>query len=46
MENEIVDENLYYYLDDNGKKYHTSNFEFAQVRATFYGTENVYIEKN
>jgi hypothetical protein len=46
MENEILDENLYYYFDENGKKYHTSNSELAQVRAKFYGTDDVYIEKN
>ena len=36
---------IFYYYDDKGRKLYTANEVFANVRAKFYGTENVFVEK-
>jgi hypothetical protein len=35
---------MYSYYGSDGKKYWTSNLEFARSRASFHGSEDVYIE--
>lgn len=45
QEKEVKDIEMYSYIV-NGKKMWTSNLEFAQLRARFYGTYDVYVEKN
>jgi len=40
---EIISIDMYSYLAD-GKKLWTSNLTFANIRAEFYGTHDVYIE--
>jgi hypothetical protein len=45
QEKEVKDVEMYSYIS-NGKILWTSNLEFAQLRARFYGTYDVYVEKN
>jgi hypothetical protein len=45
QEKEVKDVEMYSYIS-NGKTLWTSNLEFAQLRARFYGTYDVYVEKN
>ena len=45
QEKEVKDVEMYSYIS-NGKTLLTSNLEFAQLRARFYGTYDVYVEKN
>ena len=42
---EVEEVVLYYYFDNEGEKMCTSNLIFANSRAEYYGTENVYVEK-
>lgn len=44
QENEIREVEMFAYVA-NGKKLWTSNLVFAQLRAQFYGTYDVYVEK-
>jgi hypothetical protein len=37
---------IFYYFDSNGKKYHTPSQVYATLRAKYYGTHKVYVEKN
>jgi len=41
----ITTSEIFYYFDDKGRKLYTSNEVFAGVRANFYGTINVFVEK-
>jgi len=42
-----VEENeIFYYFDSKGKKYFTPRWIFAHVRANYYNTEKVFLEKN
>jgi hypothetical protein len=43
QEKEVKDVEMYSYIS-NGKTLWTSNLEFAQLRARFYGTYDVYVE--
>ena len=43
---EVIENIIFYYVDQNGKKYYTPSVVYAEIRADFYGTKNVYIEKN
>jgi hypothetical protein len=46
-ENEIVEEyELFYYLDNKGRKLFTPSEIYASIRADFFGTKKVYVEKN
>lgn len=46
-ENEIVEEyELFYYKDDKGRKLFTPSEIYANIRANFFGTFKVYVEKN
>lgn len=40
-----TEEVLYHYYDNNGVKYSTGNYTFANARALFYGTLNVFVDK-
>jgi hypothetical protein len=42
---EVIENHIFYYVDQNGRKYYTPNAVYAELRADFYGTENVYVEK-
>ena len=42
--NEVIE--VYAYINDKGQKVFTPNLEFAQIMATKYGTQKVYVEKN
>lgn len=44
QEKEIKEVEMYSYIS-NGKTLWTSNLEFAQLRAKFHGTHDVYVEK-
>lgn len=37
---------IYGYKNDEGKLFWTPNFDFAKLRANFYETYTVYVEKN
>lgn len=41
----ITTTEIFYYYDNKGKKFYTSSEVFAVVRANFYGTINVFVEK-
>lgn len=40
-----TEENYLYYYIGNGKKYWTSNPDFARLRSIYYKTFDVYVEK-
>lgn len=42
---ETIDNVIYYYYDKNKTKFYTANSIFAEARASFYGTNDVYVEK-
>lgn len=37
---------IYYYMDSKGVKLYTPSSVYASVRASHYGTDGVFIEKN
>lgn len=37
---------IYGYRNDEGHMFWTPNLDFAQLRANFFGTFKVYVEKN
>jgi len=43
--NEVNEVEIFYYLNKDGQKLYTPNFEFANVMANKYGTHKVYVEK-
>jgi hypothetical protein len=45
QEIQVIEIDLYGYVNDKGQKVYTPNLEFAQIMATKYGTTHVYIEK-
>ena len=45
MNEETKQVEMYSYIS-NGKTLWTSNLKFAQLRARFYGTYDVYVEKS
>ena len=45
-EPQISINDLFYYYDNNGVKYTTPNSSFAELRADFYKTYTVYVEKH
>ena len=45
-ETQISINDLFYYYDNNGVKYTTPNSSFAELRADFYKTYKVYVEKH
>lgn len=40
-----IKENVIYYYYGNGTKFYTSNLSFAETRSTYYGSNEVYVEK-
>jgi hypothetical protein len=44
-EDQVVNE-IYAYTNDKGQKVFTPNFQFADIMAKKYGTDEVYVEKN
>jgi len=44
MSEELKEVEMFAYFA-NGKELWTSNFIFAQIRANYYGTYKVYVEK-
>jgi hypothetical protein len=44
-EDQVVNE-IYAYINDKGQKVFTPNFQFADIMAKKYGTDEVYVEKN
>jgi hypothetical protein len=42
---QVVNE-IYAYIDGKGQKVYTPNYQFADIMATKYGTNDVYVEKN
>jgi len=45
-ETQVIEIEIFGYVNDKGQKVFTPNLEFAHIMATKYGTKNVYIEKN
>jgi hypothetical protein len=45
IENEVNEVEIFYYINGNGQKLYTPNFEFANAMANKYGTRKVYVEK-
>jgi hypothetical protein len=41
----ITTSEIFHYFDNKGRKLYTSSQVFAEVRAKFYGTINVFVEK-
>ncbi len=41
----ITENKIYYYYNSKGNKNYTPNLEFAEIRANFYKTYDVYVEK-
>lgn len=37
---------IFYYFDSNGKKFYTPNQTYATIRAKYYMTFEVFVEKN
>lgn len=42
----IEENEIFYYYDSNGRKYYTPSLTFARVRAIYFNTEKVFVEKN
>jgi len=45
LETQVIEIELFSYLNDKGQRLFTPNFEFADVMARKYGTFKVYVEK-
>ena len=45
-ETQVIEIEIFGYVNDKGQKVFTPNLEFAHIMAEKYGTKNVYIEKN
>jgi hypothetical protein len=43
---QVVENLIFFYQTKKGQKLYTPNVELAEVRAHYYGTDNVYVEKN
>lgn len=46
LENEVIEVEIYGYINNSGQKVFTPNLEFAHIMARKYGTDKVYVEKN
>ena len=44
-EDQVVNE-IYTYINNEGQKVYTPNYQFADIMAKKYGTDKVYVEKN
>jgi hypothetical protein len=45
LETQVIEIEIFGYINDKGQKVFTPNLEFAHIMATKYGTKNVYLEK-
>jgi len=45
QETQVIEIEIFGYINDKGQKVFTPNLEFAHIMATKYGTEHVFIEK-
>jgi hypothetical protein len=45
-QNEVVEVEIYGYINDKGQKVYTPNLEFAKIMVNKYGSGKLYIEKN
>ena len=43
-EDQVVNE-IYTYINNEGQKVYTPNYQFADIMAKKYGTDKVYVEK-
>jgi hypothetical protein len=44
-ETQVIEIEIFGYINDKGQKVFTPNLEFAHIMATKYGTTHVYVEK-
>ena len=45
QETQVIEVEIYGYINNYGQKVFTPNLEFAHIMATKYGTDKVYVEK-
>jgi hypothetical protein len=45
QETQVIEVEIYGYINNEGQKVFTPNLEFAHIMATKYGTDKVFIEK-
>ena len=45
QETQVIEVEIYGYINNEGQRVFTPNLEFAHIMATKYGTEHVFIEK-
>ena len=45
QETQVIEVEIYGYINNEGQKVFTPNLEFAHIMATKYGTDKVLIEK-
>ena len=45
QETQVIEVEIYGYINNNGQRVFTPNLEFAHIMATKYGTNQVFIEK-
>ena len=45
QETQIIEVEIYGYINNEGQRVFTPNLEFAHIMATKYGTNQVFIEK-
>jgi hypothetical protein len=43
-ETKAIENIVFFYYDKSGKKYCTPNASFAEARAYYYGTDNIFVE--
>lgn len=45
QETQVIEIEIFGYINDKGQRVFTPNLEFAHIMATKYGTDKVFIEK-
>lgn len=45
QETQVIEIEIFGYINDKGQKVFTPNLEFAHIMATKYGTNDVYVER-
>jgi hypothetical protein len=45
QETQVIEVEIYGYINNKGQKVFTPNLEFAHIMANKYGTDKVYLEK-
>ena len=46
QETQVIEVEIYGYINNKGQKVFTPNFEFAKIMASKNGDEEVFVEKN